>query len=248
MKSCGGDALQRVQMVFLESVATLVYPLDLAPDEELSLRTSARAGSDAYPSWPCNDQPNGFRVASVARWVEVQGRWRPHLVVCLACRKRAGNEGGRFMVEGSAWRPSAASLRRAPRRAVTALGVLRLGGAGFGAVVMRLRVVVGASVGCVTLSLCVAGAAVAATPGWAIQPLRGPALPSSVLIAVSCTSATACTAVGSGNTRVLVERWNGETWSVQPTPKPAGSSDSVLMGVSCTSATACTAVGFLVSR
>jgi hypothetical protein len=44
---------------------------------------------------------------------------------------------------------------------------------------------------------------------------------------VSCTTALACTAVGStyvrGNQVTLAERWNGTTWAVQPTPgNPAG--------------------------
>jgi hypothetical protein len=64
---------------------------------------------------------------------------------------------------------------------------------------------------------------------------------------VSCASATACTAVGdynNGTTGVtLAERWNGSTWSIQPTPNPAGAPVSLLNGVSCASATACTAVG-----
>ena len=53
------------------------------------------------------------------------------------------------------------------------------------------------------------------------------------LDAVSCTSPTACTAVGS-----QVYRWNGSRWSVQPTP-----GSNRLAGVSCTSNNACTAVG-----
>jgi hypothetical protein len=63
---------------------------------------------------------------------------------------------------------------------------------------------------------------------------------------VSCTSATACTAVGyyyinnNFNLMTLAERWDGTSWTIQPTPS-AGSSS--LSGVSCTSAVACTAVG-----
>jgi hypothetical protein len=60
------------------------------------------------------------------------------------------------------------------------------------------------------------------------------------LNAVSCTSATACTAVGSGNGGTLAERWDGSTWTIQTTPNVSGGD---LEGVSCTSATACTAVG-----
>jgi hypothetical protein len=63
--------------------------------------------------------------------------------------------------------------------------------------------------------------------------------------AVSCTSTTACTAVGfsedaTGTINTLAERWNGTNWTIQPTP--AGG--TALTGVSCTSATACMAVGY----
>jgi hypothetical protein len=61
---------------------------------------------------------------------------------------------------------------------------------------------------------------------------------------VSCTSATACTAVGNetSNTELvtLVERWNGQAWAIQSSPSGYVGE---LEGVSCTSATACTATG-----
>jgi len=64
---------------------------------------------------------------------------------------------------------------------------------------------------------------------------------------VSCTAATACTAVGTytnGATQLtLAERWNGSSWAIQTTPNPSGATSSQLSGVSCTAATACTAVG-----
>jgi hypothetical protein len=71
----------------------------------------------------------------------------------------------------------------------------------------------------------------------------------STLQGVSCSSATACTAVGNyrgsgGNYLTLAERWNGATWTIQPTPNPSGAPYNSLQGVSCPSATACTAVGF----
>jgi hypothetical protein len=80
--------------------------------------------------------------------------------------------------------------------------------------------------------------------GWSLQPAPSPLGPaSSQLTAVSCWSAAACTAVGSytdasGGSFLLAERWNGATWTIQPTPG-AGQFN----GVSCTSATACIAVG-----
>lgn len=82
---------------------------------------------------------------------------------------------------------------------------------------------------------------------WTVQPTPLPtgALFSS-LSAVSCTSTTACTAVGlTSNTRVsgLAEQWNGTSWTIQPTPTPTGSGYDQLAGVSCASSTSCEAVG-----
>jgi hypothetical protein len=87
---------------------------------------------------------------------------------------------------------------------------------------------------------------------WSIQPTPDqPGAEESVLSSVSCTSATACTAVGwyqnpagSFTPRFsLAEAWNGTSWSIQQTPLQHSKADHILDGVSCTSATACTAVG-----
>jgi hypothetical protein len=84
---------------------------------------------------------------------------------------------------------------------------------------------------------------------WAVQGTPNPGgTHGSSLSGVSCTSATACTAVGeytnASNVAVtLAERWNGTVWAVQATPNPSGAQGSGLIDVSCTSATACTAVG-----
>jgi hypothetical protein len=78
---------------------------------------------------------------------------------------------------------------------------------------------------------------------WSAQPVPAPAGVglSSRLTGVSCTSPTACTAVGQSvsrdRTTPLVERWNGITWSIE---RATGGS---LISVSCTSGLACTAVG-----
>jgi hypothetical protein len=86
---------------------------------------------------------------------------------------------------------------------------------------------------------------------WSVVPTPHPPplSSSSYLYGVSCVSVAACTAVGSHENssraqRVLVESWNGTSWSVVPTPN-AGRIDSgnVLTGVSCVSATDCTAAG-----
>jgi hypothetical protein len=88
---------------------------------------------------------------------------------------------------------------------------------------------------------------------WSVQPVPTPGGRSypSFLTAVSCTSATACTAVGSyagfnsddtGHDSPLIERWNGSSWSIQKTGAPRGFG-AYLTGVSCTARTLCTAVG-----
>jgi hypothetical protein len=76
---------------------------------------------------------------------------------------------------------------------------------------------------------------------WSLQTAASPAdlLGSSVLRGVSCTSASACIAVGYYQNKTLVERWNGKKWSVQSTPQAQGS----LYSVTCSSTSACTAVG-----
>jgi IPT/TIG domain len=83
---------------------------------------------------------------------------------------------------------------------------------------------------------------------WAVQSTPGPVeATASKLFDTSCTSSSACVAVGdsvqSGNDAALAERWNGTEWSVLWVPSPAGATASVLYGVSCTSSTACIAVG-----
>jgi hypothetical protein len=84
---------------------------------------------------------------------------------------------------------------------------------------------------------------------WSIEPTPNPTAVSSELEAVSCTSSTACIAVGHsfktadvGSAELpLAERWDGTSWSLQTTPDVGAI--GALFGVSCTSSTACTAVG-----
>ena len=84
---------------------------------------------------------------------------------------------------------------------------------------------------------------------WLVQSTPNPSgAKASSLAGVSCTSSSACTAVGryvnSSSVEVtLAERWNGTEWLVQSTPNPSGAKASSLAGVSCTSSSACTAVG-----
>jgi hypothetical protein len=90
---------------------------------------------------------------------------------------------------------------------------------------------------------------------WSVQPTpkvpapSGGTIVASELDGVSCTSASACTAVGyyqlqTGDMRALPEAWNGSAWAIQSAPSlPNGGIDPIMQDVSCTSAAACTAAG-----
>jgi hypothetical protein len=86
------------------------------------------------------------------------------------------------------------------------------------------------------------GSAAAPVPARTIDARIAAARAGRPLLAVSCSSARACTAVGG----VFAERWNGRRWSVQNVPAPASSDPmfDFLGGVSCTARQACIAVGF----
>ena len=117
------------------------------------------------------------------------------------------------------------------------------------------------AVSCPSASACLAVGATGSHPTAAIAeswngtswttttPSAAPSkVASSSLQAVSCTSATACMAVGfwddgSGAQHILAESWNGTGWTVYFVPDPVGSQFPALTGVSCTSATYCEAVG-----
>ncbi len=73
------------------------------------------------------------------------------------------------------------------------------------------------------------------TPGRWAKNLVLPCANPTPLAAVSCTSASACTAVGSA-----AYRWNGQHWTVEPNAQRRG---DFLDGVSCVSRTACVGVG-----
>lgn len=86
---------------------------------------------------------------------------------------------------------------------------------------------------------------------WRIQPAPYPADSNTShqqpeLNAVSCTSATACTASGAyapgGHSAYFLEAWNGLRWRLVTAPHPVGSTSGALNGMSCVPAR-CTAVG-----
>jgi len=88
---------------------------------------------------------------------------------------------------------------------------------------------------------------------WSVQSAPAPSgAAAGYFDAVSCSSASACTAVGhyvagTGGSVTLAERWNGTSWSVQSTPNPSGATLSTLNAVSCSSASACTAAGYFLT-
>jgi hypothetical protein len=83
---------------------------------------------------------------------------------------------------------------------------------------------------------------------WRIQSTPNPPkVQFASLSGTACTGPSACLAVGlyttsSGTPQNLAERWNGISWTIQPTPNPAGGGQ--LSTVACTAPAACTAVGF----
>jgi hypothetical protein len=79
---------------------------------------------------------------------------------------------------------------------------------------------------------------------WRIVHTPSPSRESE-LRGVSCTSPTACTAVGSSAAGrwALAERWNGRRWAIQRTPDVSRIGYTALTAVSCASPTDCAAVG-----
>jgi hypothetical protein len=84
---------------------------------------------------------------------------------------------------------------------------------------------------------------------WSQQPEPDPGGEHvSAQVAASCSTGTACSAVGyltafNGSFIALVERWNGTTWKIQSATRPTGATHYQFLGVSCPSDTTCTAVG-----
>ncbi len=85
---------------------------------------------------------------------------------------------------------------------------------------------------------------------WTVEATPNPAAADrySQLTSVSCSAASACTAVGgffdsSNMVHMLVEAWNGANWAIESAQDPVGFTQTWLNGVSCTSTSSCTAVG-----
>jgi streptogramin lyase len=80
---------------------------------------------------------------------------------------------------------------------------------------------------------------------WEVTP--SPSLSSYAVLSlqsVTCTSTTACVAVGSKGESPLILQKGGGSWSVSSTPEKLGGSDT-LRDVSCVSTTKCLAVGYV---
>jgi hypothetical protein len=80
------------------------------------------------------------------------------------------------------------------------------------------------------------------------SPNRAGAI-SNTLVAVSCTTVTSCFAVGNSQATptspalTLIERWNGSTWAIVPTPNVLQATGNFLHGISCLGLNVCFAVG-----
>jgi hypothetical protein len=85
---------------------------------------------------------------------------------------------------------------------------------------------------------------------WSLQTTPTPSgAKTTDLDGVSCTSLTACMAVGYyesslGLIKALAESWNGAEWQIDSTPEPSGTLGSLLSRVSCSASNACSAVGW----
>jgi hypothetical protein len=120
-------------------------------------------------------------------------------------------------------------------------------------------------VSCVSSGMCVAVGGYGTTQAdfgsewnggeWTSQSAVAPTgATESYLEGVSCTSITACTAVGTykssaGVLTALGETWNGSKWSLQTTAKlPSETVSSHLNDIVCRSSTFCIAVGHMVVK
>lgn len=84
---------------------------------------------------------------------------------------------------------------------------------------------------------------------WSITPSPSPnGAEDAVLLGVSCTAPSACTAVGhsynGSSDQTLIETWNGTAWSIVASPSPAATGAVTLNSVSCPSVSFCVVAGY----
>jgi hypothetical protein len=233
----GGRAgARRFAVIAVVVTVTLAigYVPRLAETAGAATRAASAAGaSAASPSWKIQRTPNPAGSAGN----NVEGVSCTSATACIAVGYYYGSQ-GKIITLAERWNGTAWTVHAGP-------GVTSLNG-----------------VSCTSATACTAVGGILAASGsvvtraerwngksWRVQATPNPSGAGySQLNAVSCTSATACTAVGyyyntSSIFFPLAEEWNGKSWAIRATPKPARSMDPKLNGVSCTSATACTAVG-----
>jgi hypothetical protein len=126
-------------------------------------------------------------------------------------------------------------------------------GSGYGLAALALiAVMVAASSGAALAAPTAPAGAMLAHPAWRLEHSPNATVPGGQIESVSCSSSSACTAVGSavgrsGLNHALAERWNGASWRLQRAANPAGNTVPVsspeLSGVSCPAAKFCEAVG-----
>jgi hypothetical protein len=86
---------------------------------------------------------------------------------------------------------------------------------------------------------------------WSLLSSPNADAPVNVLTGLACASSTSCFAVGSyfvstattSSQLTLVERWDGKSWTIVPSPNVADAFDSGLEGVACAGSTDCFGVG-----
>ena len=110
------------------------------------------------------------------------------------------------------------------------------------AVVARVLLAVGLVAATVAFAAEPAGAASA----WTVSPSPSPFRPEHIALAsVSCATPTSCFAVGrrfdinEDEFGVVIERWNGTTWSIMVN----STTNATLNGVSCAGVKSCLAIG-----
>lgn len=83
---------------------------------------------------------------------------------------------------------------------------------------------------------------------WSVVASPTPSGGSSALSGVTCLTASSCVSVGEHvpsqqTADTLVERWDGVSWKIVPSPNVASSSTSELAAVACAGTSSCVAVG-----
>jgi len=134
---------------------------------------------------------------------------------------------------GTAWTETAVTFS-------TPLGIGRLNGVSCPS--WNFCMAVGSSSGTVALTEQWNGSAwtsIPAASGTAVHP---------VLLGVTCSSSTECTAVGStglvdGDGQTLIEHWDGTAWTATAGPDLGATFNDELFGVSCPAVGTCLAVG-----